>query len=311
MRPTIRKEGPLVSIVIPAFNGAVYVGEAIESVLGQSYENVELIVLDDGSTDDTPNVVRRYHGKLYHERHANIGQAATLNRGWEIAEGDYLAYLSCDDALLRDAVGRSAEFLLRHREAVLSYCDYYLMNEESQVIRRVYTPEFSYWDLVVKGICAPGPGVFFRREGLNKSGLWDTTLRQTPDYDYWLRLGLHGTFVRIPEPLAKFRVHGKSQSFAETDIARSEEIIRVMHRYFEMEGIPEDVLVARMQALSNAHILAARLHLRAGRYRFVIRNLVIAMRLHALSFFSFRTYKVLGNGVLYRLKKSVFGMWGR
>src|SRR5207247_391526 len=90
---------PLVSIVTPAYNQAEYLAETIESVLAQDYPNLEYIVLDDGSTDHTREVLKKYDGKLRWESHKNMGQARTLNEGWRKANGVYIGYLSSDDIL--------------------------------------------------------------------------------------------------------------------------------------------------------------------------------------------------------------------
>ncbi|EFK97736.1 hypothetical protein LDC_0208, partial [sediment metagenome] len=162
----------LVAIVIPVFNGARYIREAIDSVLNQDYPNIELIVLDDGSRDGTRDILKEYKSKFYWESHQNMGQARTLNKGWQMVKGDVLGYLSADDSLLPGAVGKSIECLLRRKEVVLTYCDYYLINSESQVLRRVYAREVDYDDMVRKAICSPGPGTFFRRTAFEKAGLW-------------------------------------------------------------------------------------------------------------------------------------------
>ena len=295
---------PLVSIVIPTFNGANYLREAIDSVLAQDYRHIELIVLDDGSTDDTPRILKEYKDKFYWETQPNMGQAGTLNKGWQMAHGEVLAYLSADDSLFPSAVSRSVGCLLEDTKRVLTYCDYHLMDEKSKVIRRVHAPEANYQDMVVKIVCPPGPGAFFRRAGFEKAGLWDSSLRQVPDYDYWIRLGLHGRFYRIREPLAKFRVHGNSQSHAEPNEARSEEIVGVMKRYFLLEGVPTTICQRKRKALSSAHVVAARFHLRAGRYGLAFSRLLQALLLNPLCVVSREGLKYLGNGLVYRLKRT-------
>ena len=154
---------PLVSIVIPAYNLGRYLGEAIESVLSQEYKNIELIVLDDGSTDNTRSVLDKYAGRIYAETQPNIGQAKTLNKGWRMSKGDILGFISADDALLPGAVTKSVACFAAHAEAVLTYCDFKLIDADSRPIRRVRTPEFNYDEMLVEVICPPGPGAFFRR----------------------------------------------------------------------------------------------------------------------------------------------------
>src|SRR5690349_6912099 len=102
--PTMPAEQPLVSIVIPSYNHARYLAAAIESVLAQDHPRVELIVIDDGSTDGSAAVLEKYRGRFHWEVQRNQGQAATMNRGWRLSRGEILAYLSADDVLLPQAV---------------------------------------------------------------------------------------------------------------------------------------------------------------------------------------------------------------
>src|SRR5439155_19151445 len=111
---------PLVSIVTPAYNQAEYLPETIESVLAQDYPNIEYIVLDDGSTDDTSKVLERYTGRLRWERHENIGQSRSLNKGWSMSRGDLLGYISSDDRLKKDCISRLVAALQAQREAVVA-----------------------------------------------------------------------------------------------------------------------------------------------------------------------------------------------
>src|ERR1035438_3997655 len=135
---------PLVSIVIPAYNYSGYLREAIESVLAQTYRNIELIVIDDGSTDDTRRVLEGYGDRFYWESQENMGQSRTLNKGWGMAKGEILAYLSADDALMPHAVAKSVECLQQNPDAVLSYCNTNFIDLRSRVIRGVTAPEYSY-----------------------------------------------------------------------------------------------------------------------------------------------------------------------
>ena len=191
----MKENHPLVSIVIPAYNLARYLDEAIESVLNQDYDNIELIALDDGSTDDTRQVLERYQGRFYWESQANIGQANTLNKGWKMSKGEILAYLSADDVLLPSAVSTSVSRLMENPDAVLTYCDFNLIDPDSSYIRRVKTPTFDYRKMLADVICPPGPGAFFTRIGFESAGLWNSSIRQMIDYEYWLRLGLQGQFL--------------------------------------------------------------------------------------------------------------------
>ena len=123
-----------VSMVVPAYNHARFLEQAVESVLAQTYPAVELIVLDDGSTDGTREVLAKY-GDIRWETQTNMGQAATLNKGWGMASGDLLGYLSADDYLHPEAVKSAVECLERHADAVLAYPDFVQVNDRSRPLR--------------------------------------------------------------------------------------------------------------------------------------------------------------------------------
>lgn len=297
---------PIVSIVIPAYNAAEYVCEAINSVLNQSYSNIELIVLDDGSTDNIREVLEKYpKGSFYYESHPNIGQSATLNKGWNMAKGEILSYLSADDELLDGAVAISIENLLNHEEILMTYCDYMLMDAKSRDLQRVYAPEFNYEEMVSDIIVQPGPGVFFRKKAFDKIGGWNSSYRQIPDFEYWLRLGLQGDFVRIPQVLARFRIHDGSQTYIESSVEKAEECVHVIDTYFKNPFLPDTIRCLEKRSKSSAHLFAARMHLRAGRYSCVLANLRLMVRNSPRSLLSIRSVRMLVNGLLFRIKRII------
>ena len=292
---------PLVSVVVPAYNHANYLQQAIESVLRQDYPNIELIALDDGSTDNTRDVLQKYTGRFYWETQKNMGQANTLNKGWKMAKGEILSYLGADDVLMPRAVSTSVSYLKTNPNVVLTYCDFNLIDPNSLVIRRVKTPEFNYRDMLVKLACPPGPGAFFRRSALDAAGLWDSSLKQMPDYDYWLRLGLQGPFLRIPEILAAFRVHDTSQTFAVADEHKAAEQILILSRLFEIQSLPSELAALKNQALSSAHLVSAQLHFRAGRYRQGATCVKKAAALYPSNLITANTAHLLLNSLFNRL----------
>ena len=295
----MKQDLPLVSIVIPAYNLSRYLAEAIESVLNQDYRNIELIVLDDGSTDDTKCVLEKYNERFYWESQQNMGQANTLNKGLRMSKGEILAFLSADDILFPNAVSTSVNGFLNNPDAVLTYCDFNLIDPDSSTIRRVRTPEYDYREMLAKLICPPGPGAFFRRADFESAGRWDSSLKQTMDYDLWLRLGLQGRFLRIPEVLAGYRVHEASQTFAAHGM-RAEEPVLIIERFFETHSLPRDLIDLRSQALSNAFLMSFQLHLRAGKYRLGYANLCRAFSLYSRNLFTLRAARLMLNALFNR-----------
>ncbi|MCE2999899.1 MAG: glycosyltransferase [Betaproteobacteria bacterium] len=288
---------PLVSIVVPSYNHGRYLKEAIDSILDQDYPRVELIVIDDGSTDDSPQILASHPGRFHREYQTNQGQVATLNRGWQMSKGDIIGYLSADDVLLPHSVSAAVQCLADNPDAVLSYSDFNLLDPDSGVVRRVNTPECSYRDMAVRMLCPPGPGAFFRRSAFEKAGLWHTGYKQLLDFEYWLRLGLHGRFVRIPQVLAGYRVHPGSQTFASSSNIRPDEPVQIMKDYFDNPLVPEDVRAAKDEAISHALIHSGYTHLRIGNFGLGFAALASAFRMCPRNLLSFRLLRMLFNAL--------------
>jgi glycosyltransferase involved in cell wall biosynthesis len=274
-------ELPLVSAVIPTYNHARYLGEAIDSVLAQDYPNIELIVLDDGSTDDTREVLEGYGDLFYWETHENMGEANTLNKGWAMSKGDILGRVSADDVLLPGAVSACVSALRANPDATMAYplCD--LIDANSSIIgSHPEIPGTNHLEIVATLYNQIGPGAFFWRWAYEAAGPWDGSLRLSPDMEFWLRLGLYGRFVKVPEVLALLRLHEESQTFAQADEAKSEEFVRLVRTFYERQRLPAEILALKRQALSSAHILSASAHLRSGRYGKGVARLIKALYLN-------------------------------
>ena len=292
---------PLVTIVIPAYNAMPYLKEAIESVRQQTYTPIELIVVDDGSTDETGAYLEQHGDGFRWYTQRNQGQSAAINGGWELAEGEIISYLSADDALLPHAVEAAVETLQRHPEIVMAYGDYELIDEWGRVVKEVRVPEFHYDQLAVGMLCQPGPGVFLRRDAVLQAGGWDTGLRQMPDYAYWLKLASGGDFRRIPRSCAQYRVHDGSQTYAPSDEIRSDEPLRIMSQFLASNYPRPSIRNRHREAMAQANLLSARLHMRSGRPRLARSRVAAALRHHPATMVRFRTIRLLLNGWLGRL----------
>jgi glycosyltransferase involved in cell wall biosynthesis len=292
-------ESPRVSVVVPSYNHARYLEAAIESVLAQDYPQVELIVIDDGSTDGSRDVLEKYRGRFRCEAQPNQGQAFTVNRGWRLSRGEILAYLSADDVLLPGAASAAVEALRQHGDAVLAYCDFDLIGPDSQFVRHVRAPDFDYREMVGQMVCPPGPGAFFRRTAFDRTDGWRAQYRQYGDYELWLRLARQGRFVRIPRVLAAFRVHPASQSFAPSPRQAIEEPVLLMEDFFR--DAPDCVRDLRAQALSTANVHRARLLVRAGHYREGFAACARAAALSPGNLVSWRMVRIVANALFNRL----------
>ena len=298
---------PYVSIVVPAYNQEKYLDETIQSILNQDYELIELIVLDDGSQDNTKKLLQKYDHQFYYASHPNMGQANTLNKGWFKARGEILSYLSADDLLMPNAVSTAVRYLNEDPKIVLTYCDFNLIDPNSKTIRKVSAPDFDYLKMVKRLICQPGPGVFFRKWAFDRTGGWNPEFRQMPDYDYWLRLGLYGPFMRIPRVLASFRIHEKSMTFSKADRTMANEPVRILETYYRSKkNLPNQVVRVFPKAMSNAHLISAQLHLKAGRWRDSLAAVMKAAQYSKTTVMSTRSLRILLNALFNRTLHRTF-----
>jgi glycosyltransferase involved in cell wall biosynthesis len=247
---------PLVSIITPAYNRANYLAETIDSVLNQDYPRIEYIVLDDGSTDGTPDVLARYGSRIRCETHPNMGETRTVNRGFALARGDIVAVVNSDDPLLPGAVRAAVEVFLERPDVLVAYPDWLTIDADSKAVRTIQVPDYDYAFMVRRFRCLVGPGAFMRRTAVEEVGGRDGAYRFVADFDFWLRMGLLGSFARIPRVVATFRVHAESASVAQQGRAMAEEHVRLARHFFGRTDLPPAIRRLEREALSWAFYYA-------------------------------------------------------
>lgn len=209
---------PKVSIVIPVYNGANYVKEAIESALGQTYDNIEVIVVNDGSTDDgaTRRIVESFGSRVVSIEKPNGGVATALNLGIEKMTGDFFSWLSHDDLYYPEKVATQVRYLetAPDRDVVL-YSDYRLIDERSRVTTTVRLDHEMLSEkplyAVLRG-SVHGCSTLVPRSAFDRFGLFATELKTTQDYDLWFKMARQIRFVHIPRPLIGSRWHPEQGS---------------------------------------------------------------------------------------------------
>jgi glycosyltransferase involved in cell wall biosynthesis len=251
-----RQELPLVSVITPAYNREALLDGVIRSVLDQDYPNVEYIVLDDGSTDGTLNVIKRHEGKIRWETHENVGEARTVNKGLGMAKGEIVGVVNSDDPLLPGAISTLVTYLLAHPDVLVAYPDWVVIDDDGETIQRIATYEYDYANMIRWHHCMPGPGTFFRRAVIEKLGGRDPNFRFVGDFDFWLRAGLLGSFARVPATLATFRYHPESYSTSQLGRAMADEHIRLADKLFAAPNLPPEVRKIKREAYSSAYYIA-------------------------------------------------------
>jgi glycosyltransferase involved in cell wall biosynthesis len=255
-----RPELPLVTVITPAYNGEPYLEGVIESVLSQDYPNVEHIILDDGSTDGTLETIKKYaegsEDRIRWNSHGNMGEAHTVNKGFSMASGDIIGVVNSDDPLLPGAISTMVTYLLAHPDALVAYPDWNVIDETGKTIQHIETYEYDYADMVRWNHCIPGPGVFFRRELVEKIGGRNPAFRYANDFDFWLRAGLEGPFVRVPEVLATFRYHPGARSASDVGKEMAEERQRLTEKFFANPEVPSKVRKLKREIYSSCYYKA-------------------------------------------------------
>lgn len=203
-----------ISAVIPSYNHAALVKEAIASVLAQSRPLQEVVVVDDGSTDDTRQVVADFSGPVRYVYQSNRGLSAARNTGIREARGDWLAFLDADDSWLPEKTRLQEEAVLREPQAVLVYNSVWMAEPDGERRLAQAAPPSSLWpNLRYRNcICGSGSAVLVRKDVVQDAGGFDETLTGCEDWDLWFRLALKHPFTYVPEPLAVLRSYAGSMS---------------------------------------------------------------------------------------------------
>lgn len=199
-----------VSVIMPCFNGESFVAEAIESVLAQTYSDVELIIVDDGSTDQSVAVIRRFGDAVRLFTQANQGPSAARNKGLRAATGEFIAYLDADDYWEPHFI-ESMISALSSSEAVLAYCGWQnvMPNGKSPppFIPPDYENEGKRVALLSNASLWPIHATLTRHDALLEIGGFNEDLPVCEDYDMWLRLTFNKPVVRVEQVLSYYRHH--------------------------------------------------------------------------------------------------------
>lgn len=205
---------PLVSIIIPVYNGANYLSAAIDCALSQTYENIEVVVVNDGSSDSGKcrEIAGRYGDRIKYYEKKNGGVSTALNLGIEKMRGEYFSWLSHDDLYLNTKIEKQIAVILNEaRDSVIVYSDSTTFSDSeiknggniSAAPPRGKT--FKYF-IATSGVIH-GCSLLIPREAFNRCGLFDENLRYVQDYEMWFRLANQYYFVHIPEVLVFGRIH--------------------------------------------------------------------------------------------------------
>jgi glycosyltransferase involved in cell wall biosynthesis len=270
-----------VSVIIPVYNGAAFIEAAIQSVIDQSVKDLEIIVVNDGSTDNTAELVQRFDDpRLRRVNQTNCGLAAARNRGIEVANGTYIAFLDADDRWLPTKLARQIEILERRPEVGLVYGGYELIDAFGTRLTKRQPraiPEPALRSLVRSNLVAGSATTsIVRRVVLDEVGGFDEMLPAGEDWDLWIRITRCSDLAFVPETVAQIRLHNLNMTSQATRMERG--LLAVVDKAFATEPLPAELHGHYNRARAGALFQSAIFYERSGERRCATTRLLRAIR---------------------------------
>lgn len=236
-------EFPRISIVTPSYNQGQFIEETIRSVLLQGYPNLEYIIIDGGSTDNSIDVIKKYEKQLtYWVSEPDRGQSHAINKGFARCTGEIVAWLNSDDCFNEGILYKIARIFIQKPETNLITCPVRRITAEGKEITITYTPSTVYQNLFNWSTYMPQAGVFFRKEILDKIGYLDESLQIQMDYDLWFRFAKETDFFYCQDIAANIKIHPAAKTTARKYQTLSQkEALLVKLRYAD-EDIKNNIL---------------------------------------------------------------------
>ena len=221
---------PKVSIITPSFNQGQFLEASIRSVLDQDYPNIEYILVDGGSKDDSVEIIKKYADRLtWWVSEKDKGHADALNKGFSRATGDILAWLNSDDVYFPRAVSEAVASLKSQPEVGLVYGDADLIDDSGTTIGQFGSKQTGYRPMLRGSVHIPQATTFFRADVWRRVGPLDLTLFFSFDYDLWVRIAKVSRVLYVPKRWAKFRIHGAGKTIINDDRCYPD-MLRVLKR---------------------------------------------------------------------------------
>lgn len=210
---------PKVSIVIPVYNGSDYLKEAIESALAQTYDNIEIIIVNDGSKDDgkTEQIAMSYGDRIGYFKKENGGVSTALNLAIRNMQGDYFSWLSHDDIYFSEKIKIQVEYLSKQENKnLVLYSDYAYINEKSEIINNISLPHYEakkFRPFFIQGGYVNGCTLLIPKICFDACGLFNTKLKITQDYELWFVISEKFEFHHLSDILVYSRIHENQVTF--------------------------------------------------------------------------------------------------
>jgi hypothetical protein len=280
---------PLVSVIIPSFNHARYIRECIDSVFCQTFKDFEVIVVDDGSSDESLDILRSFGNRIRLIEQSNRGTQAARNRGLQLAKGKYIALLDSDDGWLPNKLEVQIDALSRQPEIGLLYSFCHTINADGSRRKKEWHygkpidhPNGALAQLLQECFI-PALTVVFRRQCIDEVGYFDEELLGSGDWDMWIRIAAKYPIACVNEPLALYRLHTtntiKMLFQTKAILTEYEYVLQKAFLLPEVNSLPQKV---HNQAWARFHLESAKVEAIGGNARGVGRELKRAVALDPL-----------------------------
>jgi glycosyltransferase involved in cell wall biosynthesis len=255
----------LVTVVLPVYNAVDYLADAIESILNQTLKDIELLIVNDGSTDSSMEIVHKYASLdpriSIVENPVNMGLIKTLNVALKHAKGKYIARQDSDDISLPHRLQTQLDFLEDNPDCVMAGSAIVQIDKTGKIFarRKVLTSDGAIRSMMLLYSGLLGPTIMMRNEVIQSNHLeYDLDMLHAEDYDFYCRLSRLGRVANIPEPLYKYRLHGESVSDKNLDL-QEETASRISYREIGNAGLTDefnfdDVLLIRNYSVNSASL---------------------------------------------------------
>jgi glycosyltransferase involved in cell wall biosynthesis len=212
-------DNPLISVIIPTYNHSQFLEEAIQSVLAQEYQNLEIIVIDDGSTDGTREILSKYQGKVICIFQSNKGPSAARNRGIKVARGQYVAFLDSDDVWMPNKLFSQLRGIEEDKSVGVVGCSAFIIDHSGNILKHWVVKKNQSHDQFLRELTIRNEfyggtsGALIRRGCFDRVGLFNENLRFGEDWDMWLRISKRYNIKFENECLVKLRKHNLSKDY--------------------------------------------------------------------------------------------------
>ena len=252
---------PKVSVITPVYNAEKYIREVILSVCNSNYPNIEYVIINDGSTDNSNKVIADAVSTVDREiifiDSQNQGEATAVNTAYRSISGEFFLIVNADDPIDRNLISSLISAFQKNQHAVVAYPDWKMIDQFGKTISETKLPSYSYKGLIGEFVCLPGPGAMIKKSALQNFLPRGSQFKYVSDFEQWLKLALQGEFVHVPECLATWRNHGQNLSFTDINGQYVTELIQLHKDFFENNNLPPKIQKLRRRSRSYVYYHAA------------------------------------------------------